>query len=251
MPSEHQTPEFRQDRFDSEHLGCVAYKLWLRDHTPEASELSKLFDAAGAELVCTFSSYSVRNIEVMQRLGFRLIGVRDTYELSLASEPSVPALPPDVELVLAEAGRPPVSREDLVGLAEALGAAGRYLKDPGIPRARGLALYLAWLSNSLHAGYADAVVLAMRREALLGIHTIRIVDRIAYVDLLGVQASAQGTGLGSALLARGLVECAKRGISRVRVVTENENVGASRFYQRHGFLLCSMELVWHGHRAPR
>ncbi len=241
-------PEYRQDQFDSEKLGCRAFKLWLQEEASEAAAVAQMIDASRADLVCCFSSYSAHNIASAQGLGFRLISVRQTYRRDLDARLLVPDLS-GLQIRLAQPGEtlPP---SDLRCLAEIIGLSSRYFKDPDIPRVRSQALYEAWLSNSL-SGYAQAVVLGTQGQAVLGIHTLRIDQEGAVVDLIGVQPPAQGTGLGSALLLFGLRECARRGVAAARVVTEGENVGASRFYQRHGFLLCSTELVWHWHRREK
>jgi ribosomal protein S18 acetylase RimI-like enzyme len=248
MAAEPVSPEFRQDAFDTEKLGSRVFKLWLHDDASEAASLASMIEASAADLVCCFSSYSARNIALVQNLGFRLISVRQTYERDLAPEGDVP-MPAGFEVRLAQPGES-LAPAPLRSLAEIIGLSSRYFKDPGIPRARSQALYEAWLANSL-AGYAAAVVLGKQGDDVLGIHTLRIGQGVGVVDLIGVDSRAQGSGLGSALLLYGLRECARRGVARARVVTEGENVGASRFYQRHGFLLCSTELVWHWHRRGK
>jgi ribosomal protein S18 acetylase RimI-like enzyme len=248
MPAEPVPPEFRQDAFDTAKLGCRVFKLWLHEDAPEAAVLAQIIDASAADLVCCFSAYSAPNIALVQSLGFRLISVRQTYERDLVSEMEIPVLA-GFEVSLAQPGES-LEPLRLRSLAEIIGLSSRYFKDPGIPRARSQALYEAWLSNSL-SGYADAVVLGKQGDDVLGIHTLRIGQGVGVVDLIGVEARAQSSGLGSALLLHGLRECAGRGVVKARVVTEGENVGASRFYQRHGFLLCSTELVWHWHRRRK
>ena len=149
-------PEFRQDPFDTQQLECRVFKLWLKQDISDTAALASRIDAVGADLICCFSRCSAAHIDCMQRLGFRLISVRQTYDLDLASDLLVPDVP-GFTLRLAAPGEA-LSPQDLSGLAETIGSSSRYFKDPSIPRARSQALYESWLRNSL-AGYATAVVL--------------------------------------------------------------------------------------------
>jgi ribosomal protein S18 acetylase RimI-like enzyme len=240
--------EYRQDRFDTEHLGCAAFKLWLPEGAADSAELAATIDASGAEAVFCFAAHTTENIELLQRLGFNLISIRQTYELCLPTAvPNIPPVPGGIELLRLSDGLPPIRDEDLACLAEVIGATSRYFKDAHIARDRCRAVYVAWLSNSLRHGYADEAILAMRGEAWVGVHTLKIKNGTGAVDLIGVRPDSQGAGLGHALLQHGMAELHRRGMRSVQVVTEGENIGASRFYQRHGFLLRATELVWHKH----
>ena len=65
------------------------------------------------------------------------------------------------------------------------------------------------------------------------------------VDLLGVDESAQGQGLGGKLISTALRWFAARPVRHVRVVTQGRNVRAQRLYQRAGFVTRSVELWYH------
>lgn len=59
-------------------------------------------------------------------------------------------------------------------------------------------------------------------------------------ELLSLNASSQGQGVGTALL-RSVEEAAREaGCSRVWLITSNDNVDALRFYQRRGFRLVAV-----------
>jgi|GEM_PF-2621374 len=249
--------ECYHDKFDSQMLGRNVYKLQLRDEVADAAELRSLYAGEPAEVLFCFSEYSPRNSAALQAEGFSFISIRNTYELKLDAAQvakltsSTSTTPADVDLVMASDGVPELPPQDLLGLAETLGETSRYFKDTNIPRETSLKVYQAWLHNSLYNGYANDVVLAMKDSAsapeMAGIHTLKWKNGTGVVDLIGVQPRYQQHGLGRALLQAGLRTFTQHGLTCVEVVTEGENVPASRFYQKNGFLLRSVQLVWHKH----
>jgi len=60
------------------------------------------------------------------------------------------------------------------------------------------------------------------------------------IELSAMVVTIRGRGLGSALITAFLAEAARRGARRVWVVTTNDNLGALRLYQRHGFRLSAL-----------
>ncbi|NJM40545.1 MAG: GNAT family N-acetyltransferase [Anaerolineae bacterium] len=108
-------------------------------------------------------------------------------------------------------------------------------------------MYVAWLNNSVFNGYAVDSVLAFQGERLIGIHTVKTKQGVGIVDLIGIIPDLQNAGLGGALLKGGFDIMRAHGATRVEVVTENENIQGSRFYQKNGFRLTDMKLVWHRH----
>ena len=67
-------------------------------------------------------------------------------------------------------------------------------------------------------------------------------DRMNLV-MLNVLPDYQGQGLGSALLAKAVIEAHELGLSQVVVATSNDDVPALGFYQRSGFVI--EEVVQH------
>ena len=242
--------ECYHDKFDSQMLGRTVYKLQLRDEVADAAELRSLYAGEPADVLFCFSEYSPRNSAALQAEGFSFISIRNTYELTLDAAQIAKlanVTPTDVALVTASDGVPELPPQDLLGLANTLGETSRYFKDARIPRENSLKVYQTWLHNSLYNGYANDVVLAMQSGELAGIHTLKWKNGTGVVDLIGVQPRYQQHGMGRALLQAGLRTFAQNGLTCVEVVTEGENVPASRFYQKNGFLLRSMQLVWHKH----
>jgi mycothiol synthase len=73
-------------------------------------------------------------------------------------------------------------------------------------------------------------------DRLLGFHWTKMhSDDLGEVYVIAVDPEAQGTGVGSALMAAGLVHLRDRGLSEVMLYVESDNVAALRTYQKLGF----------------
>lgn len=247
-----QTPEqigieFYRDKFDSQLLGCEAWKLWLyQSEKPE--DIAACLQSNAADAVFCFTVFDHANFRALQQMGFDLISVRNTYEASLPA-PATVAAHPAIELTRASVARERIRQADLEVLADVIGATSRYYKDHRIERAKCHAVYTTWLNNSVFNGYAADSVLAFQGERLVGIHTVKVKNEVGVIDLIGVVPDLQSAGLGNALLQDGLNIMRERGATRVEVTTENENIAGSRFYQKHGFRLREMQVVWHNVRS--
>ncbi|MBV9593713.1 MAG: mycothiol synthase [Actinobacteria bacterium] len=82
----------------------------------------------------------------------------------------------------------------------------------------------------------DGFLIAERSGEMIGFHwTKRHPDAVGEVYVLGVAPGAQGTGLGKALLMKGLRHLAASGSSEVILYVDDDNATALRLYERAGF----------------
>ena len=224
-------------------LGCNAYKLWLYDPVRDEHEITACLEGKAADAVFCFTNFHHANFRALQALGFDLISVRNTYEKSIKSE--LVSKTDSVYLTRASAARDRIRPADLDVLADVIGATSRYYKDARIAQDKAHAVYVTWLNNSIFNGYALDSILAFQGERLVGIHTVKVKNSVGVIDLIGVVPDLQNAGVGQAMLNAGIDVMREHGASKVEVTTENENVPGSRFYQKYGFRLASVMLVWH------
>ncbi|MGI8761766.1 MAG: mycothiol synthase [Jatrophihabitantaceae bacterium] len=91
-------------------------------------------------------------------------------------------------------------------------------------------------------------LLAARGDELLGFHWTKVhADGTGEVYVIGIAPSAQGLGLGPALLACGLRYLAGRGCPEVLLYVDDSNAAALRLYERFGFHSHDVDVQW---RAP-
>jgi mycothiol synthase len=88
-------------------------------------------------------------------------------------------------------------------------------------------------------------LLADRDGELLGFHWTKVHSAdLGEVYVLGIAPSAQGLGLGNALLVRGLRHLAARGCREVLLYVDGDNGTARRLYERAGFREHDLDVQW-------
>jgi mycothiol synthase len=88
-------------------------------------------------------------------------------------------------------------------------------------------------------------LLAERDGELLGYHWTKVhPGDLGEVYVLGVSPTAQGLGLGNALLVRGLRHLAGGGCTDVLLYVDGDNPGAIRLYERAGFSAFDLDVQW-------
>ena len=168
--------------------------------------------------------------------GFRLVDVRLTLEASPR-----PLRPPSARIrVAAEAD---IAR--LRDIAASSHSDSRFYADGHFARARCDELYRVWIEKSCKGG-ADRVLVADLGEGACGYITCHAGDGcVGSIGLVGIDAGARGSGLGTELVQASLDWFAAQRIPEVTVVTQGRNRKAQRLYQRSGFLTRSVGFWYH------
>jgi RimJ/RimL family protein N-acetyltransferase len=84
----------------------------------------------------------------------------------------------------------------------------------------------------------DAGVIALRGEEWVSVATYRVEGNDCEITLL--DSVVERRGGGTAVIAAIADECRRRGLSRLWLITTNDNVDALGFYQRRGFVLAAL-----------
>ena len=64
--------------------------------------------------------------------------------------------------------------------------------------------------------------------------------RVALLEDMVVSPKARGLGVGSKLINQSIEFAKENGCKRITLLTDHDNEGSHRFYQRHGFSRSSM-----------
>ena len=179
--------------------------------------------------------------QLVAEQGFELVDIRLTFERdSLGAAGS--------RLTSLPAGVRPFQSSDLPALREMAGRLHedtRFFFDQRFPRERSAELYRVWLERSCENAQQQVFVAESEGAPEGYVASANGADGVGQIELIGVEFSAQGRGVGRALIMAALDAFASQGIARTRVVTQGRNVRAQRLYQRCGFVTESLQLWYH------
>ena len=157
--------------------------------------------------------------------GFQHVDIRITRERGVSADSDAEELPEDIDLCSAD------DIPWLSAIARKSHRDSRFYHDPAFSRERCDDLYETWIQNACQ-GMADAVVVARREGRAIGYVTCEIPE-------------PGGRGYGGRMIEGALGWLARRGCSRVRVVTQARNARANGLYESRGFETVSVENSYH------
>ncbi len=224
--------------WDSAHFGLRIARATTNHLT--AGQAAEILDWCGRHAIdCLYflSDPDPESTAAAESHGFHLTDVRVTFEIPLDSGRGDPRRPSirtaaqgDVAALRTIAG---VSHTD-----------SRFYQDGNFSRACCGELYRIWIENSCTAG--SGMVLVAEHEGLpAGYVTCDVCGDRGRIGLLAVSDSAQGVGLGRALVAGALRWMRARELASAFVVTQGRNLKAQRLYEANGFRAESMQLWYH------
>src|SRR5271156_3583685 len=82
--------------------------------------------------------------------------------------------------------------------------------------------------------------IALDRSVPMGLATYYIENDVC--EIVTLDALAQWSGIGTALLSRVEEEAKMRQCKRARMITTNDNIDALRFYQKRAYHICAVHL---------
>lgn len=133
----------------------------------------------------------------------------------------------------------------LNALALISGEHSRFKVDPRIGKDNWSRLYGLWMENSLSGGIADIVLGYRDAGRTTGFVTIKAQDDQARIGLIAVDPSCQGRGVGQHLVQAAHCWAAQQKLTSIFVATQQDNIGACRFYERMGFSLATQTDIHH------
>ncbi|MHC5036044.1 MAG: GNAT family N-acetyltransferase [Planctomycetota bacterium] len=92
--------------------------------------------------------------------------------------------------------------------------------------------------GTLHAPHELPGYVAMASGKKAGLVTYRIEGEEA--EIISLDSLKPGTGIGTALLKAVMDATRKKGATRLKLITTNDNANALRFYQKRGFTITAL-----------
>jgi ribosomal protein S18 acetylase RimI-like enzyme len=239
--------------WDSAHFGFAVARLHgpcgdrPTDRLPldELRQAIESAKAAGIDLLYwTAEPWCQLPESILRESGGALVDRKATFEIQIngGHEPRE-----NKRLVLAEYPKEMPSAR-LIELAVCAGAHSRFRHDSRIPTEAFRALYELWIVRSAAREIADTVLVASwreRAEVPVGLITLSIAEGTGSIGLIAVEAHSRGEGVGALLVRSGHDWLAGRGATSVSVVTQLDNRPACRLYEKAGFRLVDVKLIYH------
>jgi len=229
--------------WDSEFFGIRIGRLRTNHLSSAIAEATDRWCAANAIdclyfLAETNDQATIRHAETF---GFELVDIRLTLARSILPEQEMAVIPQGSTIRLAL----PSDLEPLRVIARSSYHDSRFYFDGRFPVEKCDSLYETWLEQSC-AARSGVVLVAEWQGNPAGFVTCDSVDAVTgKIGLLGVGSSAQGVGLGRALVGSATDWFRQQGFHRAQVVTQGRNVRAQAVYQRCGFVTQSVQLWYH------
>jgi ribosomal protein S18 acetylase RimI-like enzyme len=236
-----------EDGWLSERFGHPVFTVGI-EGDPEreaAAVLDHAREAGAASYQARVPADRTDAVAALTGAGFEVVSVGLT--LARSPRPALPA-PDAVEVRPAD----PESDAAVLEIAERSFTHTRFHLDRSIPRQVADQIKRDWAENSLRGKRGDGMLVALRAGEpvgfLAGLSTDAEGGRARVVDLIAVDPGARNAGAGRALVARFAEEA--EGYDELRVSTQAANVGATRFYERLGFVSADSAFDLHRHMSP-
>lgn len=136
----------------------------------------------------------------------------------------------------------PATLDDVAQLADLLGelfALEPYFTPDRAKQLRGLRLIIEHPETGCILVMRDGPKILAMVNLLYTVSTAEGGPAILMEDFI-VHAEHRGAGLGTQLLEHAVKLARARGMTRITLLTDGNNAGGIRFYQRHSFMLSSM-----------
>lgn len=234
--------------WDTNFFGCKVGRVVPTQLTPEL--MPAILNWCQARQIDCLYLLADSNHDATLRLatehGFRLADIRVTFERRQLGAPE------------DSSHREPRLRsfrdQDLPALRALAGRLHqdtRFFVDENFPRPQCRQLYELWIERSCRDPQGQVLVME-GAGGLAGYIACSINEnRKGRIELIGVEAGAQGQGAGRALVMESLKWFAAKQVESVTVVTQGRNIPAQRLYQKCGFLTQQLQLWFHRWSARR
>jgi mycothiol synthase len=210
----------------------------LAARTGSAAQLLAAAEAAAGRLTIWTHGRNSTVTPAVERRGYRRIRTLHQLRRSLTGGPQSAAPPADLPAGIT-------IRSFIPGQDEPAWLAVNAAAFAGHPEQG------AWTLAEVNAREAEpwfeaaGLLLAHRGPELVGFHWTKVhPDGIGEVYVIAVAPSAQGIGLGPALLGRGLAYLAGRGCREALLYVDDSNARALHLYERSGFHRHDVDIQW-------
>ncbi len=130
-------------------------------------------------------------------------------------------------------------------LALESGVYSRYFIDNEFKKNEYQNLYSCWIENSVNKKLAFDIVIATRKEEILGFTTLTKKGNIADIGLVAVSNKHRGLGIGKKLIIESITRARNAKFKEIQVVTQLNNIAAIKLYKAANFKIKETINIYH------
>jgi len=233
-----------KDKFFSSIFGYDVYKIEI-SIDDNFSEF--VLPSSKAFLYTKFSTDRTDLIRLFQNKGFSVIDISVVFEMS----PLQFDYPMDENIMVSEFC--PEHSSSILKIAESCFTLSRFHLDPEINNAIANQIKQEWVRNYLTGKRGDRLMVVLQKDKNIPLGFLAEMQMhnsdktISLIDLIGVDKSYQGQGLGNELISWMINNKLSKTINAIRVTTQVANIQSIRFYEKCGFRIISSSYVMHAH----
>lgn len=198
----------------------------------------------GFKLVYVFTPYPFpKSSKILSEFRSRKVDEKVIYQMRI--HPSkIDKKKPLVRIVRYKAKN---AGKALTALAIQSGVHSRFKFDPGFRSEEYRRLYTLWIQRSVRREISDETFVSLDGSSsrITGFVTLKIKNRSAFIDLIGVDASCRGKGIGTSLVLRAQAWSCSKKANVLSVATQRDNKAACGLYEKMGFEEFSSSFVYH------
>ena len=250
MQKEVKLVNVQADTWLGQVLGIDAFKVVV----PATSDgIPAVLDAVASSAAASrrsffFAKIPTDRVDVVRAFtsaGFCVVDTGITLERE-PSETDTACVIADVRIRLAK----PADEDAVCRIAGTAFVFSRFHLDPRISRETANKVKQAWVESCFRGRRGDLLLVAVRAAKPVGFLTSLSVTEggkiVRVLDLIGVDRSCQGLGIGRALTGSFISRCAGR-CGVLRVGTQVANIQALNLYFRSGFHVTESVYIVHAH----
>ena len=166
-----------------------------------------------------------------------------TYQLPVSKTEENGTFLPEPNIYLYTKSAP---ETQLINLALQSGAFSRFATDPHFKNQEFQKLYSLWIYKLVTKELPEELWVYLKAENnLAGFFSIGFATATATISLLAVAETVRRKGIGQALLQVALTRARHQGCTTLRVITQQANMPAVRFYEKAGFVRTNTVYLYH------
>ncbi len=231
--------------WDSNFFGIPIGRIYANGLTEERLrkrlESAKQGNIKFIELFCDASDDE--SIDSSERLGFHLADVRITLKKNLGEGEDINEDRALEDLIFKKADGADISR--LKTISKGLFKDSRYYRYKKFDRSNTDLMFQIWIEKSVLGEFDDELYCLYNETDILAFCTLKYKGNAASIGLFGINSAYQGKGVGSLILKRILHLLYKRRVTDVAVITQGKNSGALHLYQKNGFCVSGITLIYY------